>query len=292
MAPGATNAEFLRKKAGQAEAGAAFSPVAALGIEGPMRLGKKLLGGAAKIGATKSTGEVMEELTSKLGGKSPGVALQDAADAKYNAAWDEFKSAMAPVDEAAGGVGMDYRPAIKKLESVLGIGQPRSPMAMPDERRKILNNLLEDLYEATGSNVKGVVYRGEPMAYASPREGVAYFTSSADNAAEYAGKGVGANVKKYVLDMRNPYVIDGGGKSWIEIIGPDDIVKIQKAGYDGIIAKNIRDNVSESSSRVSDTYVTFDKSQLGKPPDPKVSNTFDGAESFPAGGKHPRPYQW
>lgn len=148
MAPGATNAEFLRKKAGQAEAGAAFAPAAALGLEGPMRLGKKLLGGAAKIGATKSTGEVMEELTSKLGGKSPGVALQDAADAKYSAAWDEFKNAMAPVDEAAGGVGMDYSGAAAKIRSILGIGQKRSPNPIPKERADVLKALLTNLEEA------------------------------------------------------------------------------------------------------------------------------------------------
>lgn len=148
MAPGSTNLDYLKKKAGQAEAGAAFAPAAALGLEGPMRLGKKLLGGAAKIGATKSTGEVMEELTSKLGGKSPGVALQDAADAKYSAAWDEFKNAMSPVDEAAGGVGMDYSGAAAKIRSILGIGQKRSPNPIPKERADVLKALLANLEEA------------------------------------------------------------------------------------------------------------------------------------------------
>jgi len=277
MAPGASNAEFLRKKAGQAGSGAAFAPAAALGIEGPMRLGKKLLGGAAKIGATKSTGEVMEDLTSKLGGKSPGVALQDAADAKYNAAWDEFKKAMAPVDEAADSVGVDYTPAVKKLEDVLGIGRKRNPMAMPDERKKVLTGLLEDLKDASGLNNEGIVYRGEPFAYPSMKKGVSYFTSSAENAAEYAGSGKGANVKKYAVDMRKPLVIDGKGRSWVEVIGPNDIDKAKSAGYDGIIARNVRDNVSESSNRVSDTYVLFDSSQAKNAPAPKVSDSFSGA---------------
>ena len=107
-------------------------------------------GAISKVGklASPSAADVLDQLGAKLGGKSPGQALQDAGNAKYNAAWDEFGKAVAPVDAQAGDVQMNYRPAIDKLEEVLGIGQRRAPMAMPDARRQVLTNLLGDLEEA------------------------------------------------------------------------------------------------------------------------------------------------
>jgi hypothetical protein len=127
--------------------GAAFGGgLSALGEIGkiPSNIGKSL--------GTASAQEVLDELGSRLGGKSPGQALQDAANTKYNNAWDEFSKAVAPVDSEAANAEMDYSPAITKLKSTLGIGEKQSPMAMPDERRKVLTGLLGDLQEAQDPN--------------------------------------------------------------------------------------------------------------------------------------------
>ena len=107
-----------------------------------------LINKARSIGSTPAPAELLDELGSKLGGKSPGQALQDAANDKYNAAWDLFHKAMDPVDAEAGGAKMDYGTAIDKLKDVLGVGQKRVPMAMPEERRRMLTGLLNDLQEA------------------------------------------------------------------------------------------------------------------------------------------------
>jgi len=108
-------------------------------------------GGLAKAGRAlnvPSVSDILDNIGSKLGGKTPGVAAQDAANKVYNDAWDEFAKAVAPVDEQAGDVQMNYQPAIDKLKEVLGVGQKRAPLAMPDERRTVLTNLLNDLQEA------------------------------------------------------------------------------------------------------------------------------------------------
>jgi len=112
----------------------------------------KLAKGAKVIGNAPSTTELSEELAGRLGGKTPGQALQDAAQAKYNEAWDEFAKAVAPVDEAAGNVQMDYKPVIQKLDEVLGVGQRRSPVPIPKERKEVLEALAANLKEAGGKD--------------------------------------------------------------------------------------------------------------------------------------------
>jgi hypothetical protein len=130
-------------------------------LQGAMEMGAAIPGGLSALGegvnAVKNIGRslsalsvqsLLDELGSRLGGKTPGVALQDAAVGKYNDAWDSYKDAVAPVDKAAPDVEMDYSPAIDKLQGMLGIGQKRPPMAMPDARKAVLSNLLGDLQEA------------------------------------------------------------------------------------------------------------------------------------------------
>jgi hypothetical protein len=109
---------------------------------------KVIYQGAKRIASTPAVAEVLDSLGAKLGGKTPGEALQGAAWDKYNAAWDEFHKAMDPVDAEAGGAQMNYGTAITKLKDVLGVGQKRTPLSMPDERRKVLTNLLGELEEA------------------------------------------------------------------------------------------------------------------------------------------------
>lgn len=122
--------------------------VAGPAVEGTLGAVQKGATKLAALGKAPAAQEVLDTLGQRLGGKSPGEALQDAANVKYNAAWDEFKSAIAPVDTEAGAVRMDYKPAIAKIEEVLGIGKNRSPIPIPKERREVLEGLLANLKEA------------------------------------------------------------------------------------------------------------------------------------------------
>ena len=102
----------------------------------------------SRWGKTPAVQELLDSLTTKLGGKTPGHAAQDAAWEQYNGAWDKFKAAIAPVDEAAGGAQMDYSGPIKTLEDTLGIGSKRSPAPMPPKSKEYLTELLGNLKEA------------------------------------------------------------------------------------------------------------------------------------------------
>jgi len=143
------------------EQGQSYGQHMAGNLQGAMAMGGAVPGGLSALGESingikgvaksiraRSVQSVLDELESRLGGKTPGVALQDDAINKYNDAWDQYKKAVAPVDAEAPNVEMDYSPAIDKLQSLLGIGQKRPPMAMPDARKEVLSNLLGDLQEA------------------------------------------------------------------------------------------------------------------------------------------------
>jgi len=139
--------DYWARKASEAKMGAATGGILAsvpVVAEGIGALASK----AKMAGATPSPGEMLDQLGTRLGGKAPGEALQSAAQAKYDAGWDAFKKAVAPVDEQAGSVGVDYSPAIQNLQELLGIGGKRSPNPIPPERRQVLEELLGNLQEA------------------------------------------------------------------------------------------------------------------------------------------------
>lgn len=142
-----SEADYWGRKRGEAIRGAALG--GALGAVGPtVGLVRSAKTGAEGLGKTPAPGEMLDELGGRLGGKAPGEALQDAAQAKYNAGWDEFKKAIAPVDAEAGNVGVDYSGPINTLKQALGVGQKRPPMPLPKERQDVLEGLLKNLEEA------------------------------------------------------------------------------------------------------------------------------------------------
>ncbi len=107
-------------------------------------IGSKL----SRWGKTPAVQELLDSLGTKFGGKTPGHAAQDAAWEQYNGAWDKFKQAIAPVDEAAGGAQMDYSGPIAKLKDILGVGKKVSPAPMEPESKAYLKELLANLKEA------------------------------------------------------------------------------------------------------------------------------------------------
>ena len=121
-------------------------------IGGAIPAAVKAGGALAEVGAAlkkaPSPGQFLEELGARFAGKAPGQALQDAANAKYNAAWDEFKAAVAPVDAESGSVKMDYAPAIDRIKDVLGVGKVKGPVPIGKEAQESLERLLANLEEA------------------------------------------------------------------------------------------------------------------------------------------------
>ncbi len=145
--------DFWKRKAGEAKAGAALG--AAAGTLPVLVSGAGAVKNAVKTaGEAPSPGAFLEELGNRFSGKTPGEAIKDAAWEKYNTAWDHFKDAIAPVDAQAGGIAVDYTPAIQKIESILGVGQKRPPSPLNGETQATLERFLTNLKEAqTGGAV-------------------------------------------------------------------------------------------------------------------------------------------
>ena len=145
------DADYWKRKQAEALTGAVFAGGLA-SVAPAVAVARAAKGGIQSAGKAPAAGELLDELGARLGGKAPGEALQDAAHAKYNAAWDEFKAAVAPVDAEAGKVAVDYGGPVEKLKQVLGVGQRRPPTPLPKERQEVLEGLLKNLEEAGKSD--------------------------------------------------------------------------------------------------------------------------------------------
>lgn len=143
--------DFNRRVAEEAAAGAKFGGGIPAVAEAAAAAAPMISAGAKALKAP-SPGAYLEELAGRFRG-APGEALKESAIAKYDAAWDKFKQAVAPVDEQAGSIGMDYSPAISKIESLLGVGQKRPPAPLNSETEKSLDTLLERLKVAMDGGV-------------------------------------------------------------------------------------------------------------------------------------------
>ena len=108
-----------------------------------------------QLGNTPAVQELLATLESKLAGKTPGVAIQDAANKVYDNAWQKFMRAITPVDEAATTAKIDYSPAVNKGKEILGIGVDREPGALTEEGERIIRRFYDDIAKA-GQDGSGV----------------------------------------------------------------------------------------------------------------------------------------
>jgi len=107
-----------------------------------------------------------------------------------------------------------------------------------------------------------VVFRGEPRAYGKLRDdGAIFLTDDPSNAAEYAGQDAGANTIAAYVSLQNPLVIDAKGGSWNPTVS-QAIARARSAGNDGVIVRNVVDNVSDATPRQSTTYIAFSPNQV------------------------------
>lgn len=120
---------------------------------------------------------------------------------------------------------------------------------------------------------------GKPLVvyHGSTRGGIrnatvqhSFFTSSQDVARTYSeddysgAKGEDPIVQEVFLRMENPLVADAEGNAWMRVpfegknYTTDDLARLaKKRGHDGVIIKNLEDNVNEEELPPSDVYITL-----------------------------------
>lgn len=116
-----------------------------------------------------------------------------------------------------------------------------------------------------------------PESKRDAKEGAGYFfTSSRSVAKSYADpkrafdyQNSEEGVIPVFIALSNPLTFDAGGKHWREAqteISKDDFIKrAKKAGHDGVIIKNVRDNYDSmrgGKDPVSDVFVAFKSEQI------------------------------
>lgn len=93
-----------------------------------------------------------------------------------------------------------------------------------------------------------------------------YFTSDPNIAAEFAGEmpkrrtPVGPNIIRTYLALKNPLVLDAGGKSW-HLTQPDILRVYDEGTHDGVIIRNSADGIGTEGVN-SDVYVAFADTQI------------------------------
>ena len=78
-------------------------------------------------------------------------------------------------------------------------------------------------------------------------------------------------VMPMVMNLENPYIVDAGRKLWNNLrvdwsskpVDTDDVVEYaKKNGYDGVIIKQVRDNMFDNDRTAGDEYIAFKPSQV------------------------------
>lgn len=110
-----------------------------------------------------------------------------------------------------------------------------------------------------------VVYRGVPRDFGEGlvgREDI-FFTDNPEKASEYAtaGNPTGGNVIPAHLRIVNPLTVDAGGKHYTEVMR-QSINRAKADGHDGVIVKNVADNVRTDDMTPSTVYVAFNGEQV------------------------------
>ena len=103
-----------------------------------------------------------------------------------------------------------------------------------------------------------------PEAKAAKQE-----ADSASAAAKRAAKAVeematpseGANVVPAHLSLRNPLVVDAGGKNWSQV-NEQAVRAAMDGGHDGLILRNVVDSANSTAAKSSTVYAVFDPKQI------------------------------
>lgn len=117
-----------------------------------------------------------------------------------------------------------------------------------------------------------MVYHGTKSTFDNFRDGTTFFSESAEVANTYATAPEYAsvpNVRPAYLNMKNPYIFDAEGFDWgnIEFHGAirttEDIANFAKDnGYDGVIIKNVVDDMNAEMQYGKTAYAVFSPDQI------------------------------
>jgi hypothetical protein len=119
--------------------------------------------------------------------------------------------------------------------------------------------------------ISGDTYGDDVFSFSdSPRVANEYANAEYSGSKRVFGKDYnigteGANIKKVYLDIKNPYVIDAKDNSfdYSKFFGKKGISDLKKEGYDGVIIKNVHDNLGyQGLSGGGDTYMVFNPNQI------------------------------
>lgn len=91
------------------------------------------------------------------------------------------------------------------------------------------------------------LYQGVKTAFQEAREGFEY--------------GNGANVMPVYMALKNPLVIDAGGKRFMEVL-PQAVAGAEEHGHDGLIVRGLVDNASPATNYPADVYVALSPAQV------------------------------
>jgi hypothetical protein len=246
---------------------------------------------AVKISSVNDLPKRMETIREMFPQRQPGNETQKEAIATLDAGVQDQQNAnrgvtATPMDNGgyvvtdANGALIDYTSTPGDAQKIIDSHNAANGGALPSDPLPAVADRIPIVPEVTSPNGPGfqpwfegsravaadgapqVVYRGEPKVRSGLRQGTdIYFTDDAANAKEYAGNEPGSNVTPYYLALKNPLVVDAAGAHWNPTI-PEAITKAKAAGNDGVIVRNVVDNVSEDASRASTTYVAFSPEQV------------------------------
>lgn len=122
-----------------------------------------------------------------------------------------------------------------------------------------------------------VVYHGTDQSFdAFEADGLHFFTDNRLGADTY-----GPNVIEAYVSLKNPMVISAGGANWSDFASAQEraIVKALNSGHDGLIIRNIRDDLI-GEGEPSTSYVAFEPNQIKSTAnrgtfDPNSANIFE-----------------
>lgn len=86
-----------------------------------------------------------------------------------------------------------------------------------------------------------------------------YFTDNSSHAEDFIPYGIGRNIMPIFLSISNPKIKDYNGKHWAEgdVDLDKDVEKAKEEGFNGYIAKNIKDGYT-----ISNQYIAFEPTQI------------------------------
>ena len=161
----------------------------------------------------------------------------------------------------------------KKIEKV----RKKSEKLFREEAKKGMPNtkvLGKDglpliVYHGTVSGDRFTQFADRPI-FAFHREGLAAQYTSPRRDLWVSPSRTG-RVMPMVMNLENPYIVDAGRKLWNNLrvdwsskpVSTDDVVEYAKEnGYDGVIIKQVRDNMFDDDRTAGDEYIAFKPSQV------------------------------